>query len=45
LPTDAPEVWNRLVDGKMLKVVPAAREDYVDMVRMIEQNQRQRRGT
>lgn len=45
LPQEAPEVWNRLVDGKMLKTVPAGREDYVDMVRMIEQNQRQRRGS
>ncbi|MFM7344951.1 MAG: phosphate/phosphite/phosphonate ABC transporter substrate-binding protein [Tagaea sp.] len=45
MPQEAPEVWNRLVDGKMLKTVPAGREDYVDMVRMIEQNQRQRRGS
>jgi phosphonate transport system substrate-binding protein len=45
LPQEAPEVWNRLVDGKMLKTVPAGRDDYVDMVRMIEQNQRQRRGS
>ena len=45
LPAEAPEVWNRLVDGKMLKTVPAAAADYVDMVRMIEQNQRARRGS
>lgn len=45
LPVEAPDVWNRLVDGKMLKTVPAAREDYLDMLRMIEQTQRQRRGT
>jgi phosphonate transport system substrate-binding protein len=44
LPEDAPEVWNRLVDSKMLKTVPASAADYVDMVRMIEQNQRARRG-
>lgn len=45
LPQEAPEVWNRLVDGRMLKTVPASREDYLDMIRMIEQTQRQRRGT
>jgi hypothetical protein len=28
----------------MLKTVPASAADYVDMVRMIEQNQRARRG-
>jgi hypothetical protein len=45
MPGDAPEVWNRLVDGKMLRPVAAGREEYLDMVRMIEENQRSRRGS
>lgn len=45
IPSDAPEVWNRLVDGKMLRPVAASREEYLDMVRMIEENQRSRRGS
>jgi phosphonate transport system substrate-binding protein len=44
LPVDAPDVWKGLVDGKMLKPVAAERREYDDMVRMIEENQRSRRG-
>ena len=44
MPADAPEVWKGLVDAKMLKPVAAERREYDDMVRMIEENQRSRRG-
>jgi len=44
MPTDAPDVWKGIVDGKMLKPVPAMRAEYDDMIRMIEENQRTRRG-
>lgn len=45
LPDEAPEVWNRLVDGKMLRPVAATRDEYDDMIKMIEENQRTRKGT
>ena len=45
MPTAAPEVWNRLVDGKMQKLVPARHEDYADTVRMIEENTKARKGS
>ena len=41
----APAVWQQLRDGKMLKVVPAKAEDYIDAVRMIEENSRTRKGS
>jgi phosphonate transport system substrate-binding protein len=45
MPGAAPDVWNRLVDGKMMKVVPAVHEDYADTVRMIEENAKARKGS
>ncbi len=45
MPTAAPEVWNRVHDGKMLKTVPARPEDYLDAVRMIEENTKARKGS
>lgn len=45
MPTAAPEVWQRLEDGKMMKIVPAKPEDYLDAVRMIEENTRTRKGS
>ena len=43
MPTDAPDLWKGIVDGKMLKPVAAVRSKYDDMIRMIEENQRTRR--
>jgi len=45
MPTAAPDVWNRIVDGKMQKIVPASHDEYADTVRMIEENAKARKGS
>jgi phosphonate transport system substrate-binding protein len=40
---DAPEVWKNYTEGQVSRFVPARHEDYLDVVAVIEENDRERK--
>ncbi|MGL4637437.1 MAG: phosphate/phosphite/phosphonate ABC transporter substrate-binding protein [Beijerinckiaceae bacterium] len=43
LKDDAPDVWNTFTDGQVSRYAPARHEDYLDVIAVMEENDRERK--